>query len=95
MIRIDASIRNPFKHKPFKNIWTRAWKVSKNKTLEVQIYRYGYNLAELTVDTYWQGEDHAGPRFDLGIFGWYFTVNLHDNRHWDFVKGCWSNTTED
>ena len=95
MIRIDIVIDNPFKKHPFKNIWTKCVRVSENKTLELQFYRYSYHIFEFGVETIFKGQDHAGPKFELGLFGWYFVVSLPDNRHWDYINNCWETATPD
>ena len=89
MIRINIDIRNPFRMVHFKNIWSRFWKVTEHRTLEVQIYRYGYNIVEINLETSFTGSDHAGPKFELGVFTWYFVISLPDNRHWDPITNSW------
>jgi hypothetical protein len=93
MIHINFTIENPFKGSNFTDIWAKAIRVTKNKTLELQIYRYGVNVFELGLRLTFSGSDHAGPSFELGIFGWYFTISLPDNRHWDYENNCWEKAT--
>lgn len=33
--------------------------------------------------------DHAGPLFDLDIFGLSLSLNMYDTRHWDYENNCW------
>ena len=89
MINLRAAIRNPFRYSKFENLYDREWKVSKNKTLEIQITKYAFNLIEISLDMSWTGQSHAGPSFECGIFGYTFRIGLHDTRHWDREKHTW------
>lgn len=89
MVRFDFKIRNPFTYKSFESVLSRAYSVSKYRTLELQVFRYSYNLLELVIDFNWKGQDHAGPSFEIGVLGWYFTASLPHNYHWDYEKNDW------
>jgi hypothetical protein len=89
MLSFDVQIRSPFKSKPFKNYWDKTWSLSKNKAFEMQLSRYAYNLFELGVSLNFTGEDHAGPKFELGIFGYNIAVKLYDKRHWLYDTNTW------
>ena len=89
MINFSFSIANPFKFDEFQNRWHRAWAVTQNRTLEIQVYRYAYNLFELSLDLRWWGSSHAGPRFELGIAGWTLDISLPSNHHWDSETQDW------
>jgi hypothetical protein len=89
MLRFRFGIANPFKYKEFRNIWSRYWAVTKNKTLELQFYHYAYEIVSCDLDLSWQGQSHAGPNLELNILGWNFRIALPDNRHWDDERDCW------
>ena len=89
MIIFSISISNPFKFQEFRNLWNCVWVVSRHRTLEIQIYRYAYNLFELSLDLRWWGLSHAGPRFELGILGWTIEISLPSNHHWNKEKNDW------
>jgi hypothetical protein len=92
MISLFFHIKNPFhnKHKsPWKGLYERSWKVSKNKVLEIEFHKYMYNLFELNIDLNLDGSDHAGPKFGLAILGFEFNIALFDMRHWDSFDNCW------
>ena len=89
MLSLTFSIRNPFRHKKWHDIWQGAWPVTKHRTLEVCIDRYAFNLFSMEIDTAWRGSDHAGPSFAISLFGLGFTVSLPDNRHWDYTNNKW------
>jgi len=89
MIRIDFSLRNPLKYRPWQNIWQRAWSVSAHRTLEVCIDHYAYDIVSFELDLGWRGSDHAGPSFGLRLFGLGFNISLPDNRHWNYATNSW------
>jgi len=92
MINILISIKNPFyneqKHK-WKSLYQGSWRFGKNRTLELGIFKYNYNLFEFNLDLSLTGHDHAGPELCLGIFGQEIRAALPDRRHWDNEKNCW------
>jgi hypothetical protein len=89
MIRIDFSLGNPFKHKPWRDLYQGEWLITKNTVFEIGFFRYAYNIAEVTLDLRWQGSDHAGPEFEIGLFGWQMRLALKDTRHWDYQNNTW------
>ena len=34
-------------------------------------------------------EDHGGVRMEIGLFGFALTMQIYDNRHWNFDEGRW------
>ena len=92
MINILISIKNPFyneqKH-TWKSLYQGSWPVRKHRVLEIGFFKYNYNLFEFNLDLRWSGHDHAGPEFQLNIFGQEFRAALPGNRHWDNEKNCW------
>ena len=81
MIRFNAALLNWRKPCEFKSLYQRAWVVSANRTLELQLYRYDYELLSFSVDLHWKGESHAGPEIELNLLGWNFRIGLPNNRH--------------
>ena len=92
MIRFRFGIANPFKFAEFRDIWSWHRTVSTNKTLELQFYRYAYEVISCDIDLAWQGQSHAGPNFELNILGWNFRIALQDNRHWNYDEDIWEPT---
>jgi hypothetical protein len=95
MINLHFSIANPFKHKPWRDLYQGDWRVSKNKTLEIGFFNYAYNLFEISTDLRFWGRDHAGPEFEIGILGWQARIALVDNRHWNTDKNSWQTYSKD
>lgn len=94
MICINLSIKNPAGTDKFNSLWNKCRAVTRNKTAEIQLYRWSFNILELRLDTSWQGHDHAGPSFEVGIGGIYFTFSITDNRHWDTKSKSWETYSE-
>jgi hypothetical protein len=90
LAKFNVAFRNPFPHDEFKNLWSRAWKPFKNKAFELEITKYAYFFFEVNIDINFKGEDHAGPRFELNIFGWTVMASLYDTRHWDYETNDWT-----
>lgn len=93
MIFFRTSITNPFwkdKYNDFfKSYFTYSKSVSKNKVFELEISRHFYYILELVLVLRITGEDHAGPRLDINIFGYELSVKIYDTRHWDHEKNDW------
>lgn len=93
MIFFHFSIQSPFKplRRPSKTYFLTDKPVSKNKRLVIEFTKLGeyIDLLEMTLDLRWYGIDHAGPRFDLLVGTYMFSINLYDKRHWDDDKHTW------
>lgn len=89
MINIWFAIRNPFKHSEFKNLGCTTGPICENKSWEVQISKYAYNILEFNLDLNWKGEDHAGPSFEINLFGYTLNAKIYDHRHWSHEKHDW------
>lgn len=89
MLAFRLSIRNPFKYGEWRDIWQKSWRITKNKTLEICLDHYAYELFELDITTAWRGSDHAGPSLSINLFGLGFRISLPDNRHWDHINNRW------
>lgn len=89
MIKINFVITNPRRKENFKSLWDFTKSITNHKHLELQFYRYQWYLLELDVDLSWNGSDHAGPEFHLGLFSYHFRIKLYDSRHWDHHNNTW------
>jgi hypothetical protein len=89
MIHFNFSIANPCRYQQFKDFWQKDLTVTKNKTLELGLYRYAWNLFEFALDLRWWGHDHAGPSLELGILGYTARIGIADRRHWNNTANTW------
>lgn len=72
-----------------KRLHYKYWKVTKNKTLEVQVERWEH-WDWFSFEMKWtRKQDHAGFKFIMQIIGFYMHVWFCDNRHWDCKKNVW------
>lgn len=100
MLSFDIGLRLPWNwFKDFKSDlhWYRggacAW--WPNKAWEVQIGWFSPATAfDLTIDTRMRGEDHAGLRFELTVFGLMFSAQMNDTRHWNDAENRWQTAEE-
>lgn len=97
MINLQFSIQNPWhneKRWPWHDLYQSVWRITKNKTLEICIELYSYNLVHFELNTRFWGRDHAGPNLSFGLLGLGFQVQLYDNRHWNYEKNTWETYNE-
>ncbi len=82
MIYLGFVLSNPFSRDRINNVWNRVVSVSRNKTIEVGLYKtsgiIGANLGVTNFKT-----DHAGFNFDIELLGIKFDFIFYDNRHAD------------
>jgi hypothetical protein len=95
MIQFYLEIKNPF-FKTSMNEWQRVYfefakNVTKNKTFDMSISRHAYYLFSVNLNLDWRGNDHAGPKLQICLFGYSLHVNLSDNRHWNDEENRWVN----
>lgn len=76
----------------FKNLFCKDWKLSKNKSLEFQIYKCE-DLIEVKF-RFTTKEDHAGAELGFALFGLHISLNFYDHRHWDDENNCWENMSK-
>jgi hypothetical protein len=78
------------KHISVKDYFFKEYSISKNKSLEIQISKWGhsYTLFGITIRPSWY-QDHSGFMVDVTLFNISFIANLYDHRHWDYEKGKW------
>ena len=86
MINFRFSITNPWSTL-FDAGWCWGNKLTKHKAWECQVYRSNV-LAEFVFELTHR-QDHAGLRFEFGLFSWCFTLVIHDTRHWNYDRGGW------
>ncbi|AXH72412.1 MAG: hypothetical protein [Caudoviricetes sp.] len=90
MINFKFYITNIFK-KPKYLISTSDWyhKLPFERSVEISYGRMDNNLASISLSTDFKGRDHAGPRFELTLFGYGVGVDFPKGRHWNYEKNCW------
>lgn len=91
MILFDFKILWPWsKGNNFVNYCCKSWRLSKNKTFEIQLCRDGINpLIEFRVNVSWRGRDHAGSRISLALLGLNLLTQVYDSRHWNYEENRW------
>lgn len=92
MIYFGFNITNPWADR-WKNIWNRTYNTPfKHKFIELEfindtsIVSGSFKLSTRT--------DHSGLYMDLGLFGYNFSFNFYDSRHWDYENNCWEKYNE-
>jgi len=98
MITFNLRLGNPFSNKwvSLANSFWRSYKITKHKNFEIQV-GFWDGLDEffsVNLDTWWYGDDHAGPSFDLTILWFFVSIKLYDVRHWDATNECWEKHDE-
>jgi len=78
----------------FKNLWHKAWKLSANKTLELEFLFHLNALFEFALSLIVSGRHHAGPSITLSLFGLGFNLSLSDRRHWNYDENRWETDAE-
>ena len=81
MIYIGFAIRNPFKQ-VHKIIADKVIRVSKNKTIEIGLYKNN-SIIGCSFGITGFKQDHAGFNFDLELLGYNIDFIFYDNRHYD------------
>jgi hypothetical protein len=91
MINFNFGLDNPFSNR-FENVYNKNFKVSKNKTIEIEICKDRSIISfDFRVTT---RQDHGGVFVAFGFLGYDISFNLYDNRHWDNENGCYINHGE-
>jgi hypothetical protein len=68
----------------------KTWKISKHKSLEIQLSKAGNTLIGGSFDWHTR-RDHAGVMLELNLLRHFFIINFYDNRHWNDEKGRYVN----
>ena len=91
MIYVEARLSWPwFKDIEQTDYIEKTWKVSKNKSLEVQLSRGGKDLIGFDI-RFTMRQDHAGLMLNLDFLRYFFVVNFYDGRHWNYEKNRYVN----
>lgn len=94
MFKINFSIHNPL-FKPKEDFESKTYFHAENAigpttAYNVQLSRFDTDtIFSVQLDTSWRGEDHAGPRLDIELFGVTLFMQLYDSRHWNYDAGRW------
>lgn len=93
MIDLWFNIANPWAKdtgEAYHDFYVKTVKLTQNKLFEIQIAKTNLpKILCLCVSTTLTGEDHAGPEFNIEVFGYYFGVKIYDRRHWDYETNSW------
>ncbi len=74
----------------FRNWFCRDWKIAPTKSFEFEItHTTWHELFFFDLDIQFSGQDHAGPRFRLGLLGWEVHMMIYDHRHWNWDEKRW------
>lgn len=88
MINFNFKISNLWSKNKFNTVFSKSWSISKNKNLEVELIKHG-NILLLISFNLSSNIDHAGVMVELGLFGYYITLDLRDKRHWSYTYDGW------
>lgn len=82
MINIYINLPSPIKKEEFQNLFSVSKLITKNKAIELEILYYSRNwfIFEFNIST---KTDHAGLRFEFGLFGYSIQFTFYDTRHWN------------
>jgi hypothetical protein len=87
MVDILFQLECPISDNWWKNLYNKSWKVTENKSIEIQLIRDS-SLLGLTTQLRNKG-DHPGFRFSLSILFITFDFQFYDGRHWDYENDCY------
>ncbi len=92
MIRLGFSVAWPFAYKDkTQHFLLYDKRIASHKYFELQISKFGCDsIIEFDLDLNWRGHDHAGPRVEISVLGFFFSAKIYDSRHWDYDKNRWS-----
>ena len=90
MLGIRFRVKNPCRVTEFISYYIIGGYLFANKSWELQLSYYNYDLFSLELDFAGRGHDHAGIKLEVNIFGYTLTAQITDNRHWDSTNNCWS-----
>lgn len=55
-------------------------------------FNVGVNICDGLFSVFFRASrkhDHAGVSIGFALFGWHFSIELYDMRHWDDENDCW------
>jgi hypothetical protein len=73
----------------FESYFCYSKQLSKNKSIEIELTKYGTMLLSIEIDARFRGHDHAGLHIGITILGFNFSFRIYDHRHWNYKLGCW------
>lgn len=95
-MRLSLKIDNPFYNPsatffPQTDYVYKHWTLSENKSAELQItnFKSTQTVLNFVLDLHWWGSDYQGPKFDVELLGFMFSISMYDHRHWDYENHCW------
>jgi hypothetical protein len=97
MFRIGLDIIIPYKKQKNQIDYVeKTWAVSENKSIEIQISKFGIGYTvlcfDLRVRTF---TSHAGLTLELGILNRNLIFSFIDNRHWNYEEGRYNREGEE
>jgi len=88
MFLIKLFVENPFRNERFKNLFSKCYKVSKNKFFEFEVLYHSVMVIDFSLG-HTSRRDHGGLEFNFGALGYSLAFRLLDYRHWDYKKNKW------
>lgn len=91
MIYLRFSLSWPYKKQKSQIDYVeKTWTITKNKSLELQISKWGHSWTLIGIEfrpSMYQS--HSGLFLELELFNYSIILNFCDNRHWDYKEGKW------
>ena len=87
MINLNFHLSHPFSNR-WGNIYNTGGRITQHKSWEFQIMKTN-TIFEVSLRFTTSG-DHAGLNVGCGLLGFSVVMTIHDNRHWDYKKGCFT-----
>lgn len=97
MIRFCFDLTIPYRKRfPQKDYVEKTWVLSKNKSLEVQISKWGMGYTLIGLDFHIRPfQSHSGVFAEIQLLNMSLIINFFDNRHWNYSEGRWCKPGED
>ena len=88
MIYFSFSLSNPFVQHDHNIVKNTYGKITKNKSWEFCVYKQKGLLISFGI-SWTTKQSHAGGGIDFGIFGYSVSLDISDDRHWDYKNSRW------
>lgn len=76
--------------KDWVSLFDASFQFTEHKSFEVQLMWDAKRWLMFELDFWtWSGQDHAGPRLNIALFGFELALSIYDHRHWDDDKNDW------
>lgn len=85
MLQMALSISNPFSKGIYANYYNYNGILSGNKLIDINVDRDPRMLLDINLDF----SLSRGPSIGLRIFGFGFSIEVHDRREWDYKSSSW------